>query len=120
MKQVLVVDDEPVIRDVIQDILHDEGFDVLVATGGRGMLELLKSERPAMILLDIMMPDGDGRGAFEQMRSMPHICHIPVVMMSAGVIGTSRSPLTLRFLAKPFDLDHLLEVVIGTIGTAAE
>lgn len=51
---------------------------------------------------------------------MPHICHIPVVMMSAGVIGTSRSPLTLRFLAKPFDLDHLLEVVIGTIGTAAE
>lgn len=60
MKQVLVVDDEPVIRDVIQDILHDEGFDVLVATGGRGMLELLKSERLAMILLDIMMPGGDG------------------------------------------------------------
>lgn len=120
MKQVLVVDDEPVIRDVIPDSLHDEGFDVLVATGGRGMLELLKSERLAMILLNIMMPGGDGRDAFEQIRSMSHICHIPVVMMSAGVIGTSRSRLTLRFLAKPFDLDRLLEVVIGTIGTAAE
>jgi CheY-like chemotaxis protein len=84
------------------------------------MLELLKSERPAMILLDIMMPDGDGRDAFEQMRLMPHICHIPVVMMSAGVFDTSRGPFTLRFLAKTFDLDHLPEVAIGTIGTAAE
>ena len=119
MKRVLVVDDEPAIRAVLEDILRDQGFDVIVASSGRQMLELLESERPALILLDVMMPDGDGRDAFRAMQSRPDLRAIPVVMMSAAVVAQGLSRSIAGYLAKPFDLDHLLEIVNRLIGSAS-
>jgi two-component system response regulator VicR len=116
VKRVLVVDDEPVIRHVIEDILRDEGYEVLVASGGTRMLEVLQTVVPDLVLLDVMMPEGDGREAIRQMQSQTHLRHIPVVMMSAGHAASQLDTPHHAFLPKPFDIDQLLGTVAQIIG----
>ena len=116
MKTVLVVDDEPAIREVVADILRDHGFGVVLAWSGRRMLEILESDRADLVLLDMMMPDVDGPGAFREMQARPHLRGISVVLMSAALGPGELDGEIAGFLSKPFDLDRLLEVVIGAIG----
>lgn len=118
MKQVLVVDDEPLIRQVIGEILQDEGYGVLLASGGHSMLKVLETERPDLILLDVMMPDGDGREALKAMQSEARLRDIPVVIVSTGVAHQRIKEFTVSFLAKPFDLEQLLDIVTNAIGPA--
>jgi len=113
---VLVVDDEPAIREVVADILRDHGFDTVLAWSGRRMLEILESVRPSLILLDMMMPDVDGPGALRRIKDRPDLREIPVVLMSAAMGPGELDREIAGFLSKPFDLDHLLETVIGAIG----
>lgn len=113
---ILVVDDEPAIRDLIVAVLEDEGY---LATGvGSGLraLEIIKQERPAMVLMDIMMPDMDGREALRRIRQIPELARIPVVMMSAAYAAGHLHDENTPFLPKPFDLDHLLQTVAQVIG----
>ena len=117
MKQILVVDDEPLIREVIADILRDEGYSVLLDSGGRRMLQMLEVELPDLILLDVMMPDGNGRDALKRMRAEPRLRSIPVVLITTGVGGHPEVGGAESILEKPFDLDQLLRVVINTIGS---
>lgn len=116
MKTVLVVDDEPAIRDVVADILRDYGFDVVLAWSGRRMLELLEAIRPSLVILDVMMPDVDGLGALRAMRERPGLQDIPVIMMSAALGAGDLNEEVTWFLPKPFDLDRLLEVVVDAVG----
>ncbi len=116
MKQILVVDDEQLIREVIADILKDEGYDVLLASGGRKMIGLLETERPDMVLLDVMMSDGNGREALQHMRSNPELKHIPVIVITTGIGGYPAVDGATEVLEKPFDLDQLLTAVVKTIG----
>ena len=119
MRPVLVVDDEPAIREVVADILRDDGFDTVLAWSGRRMLEILESVRPSLILLDMMMPDVDGLDALRTIKARPDLRDIPVVMMSAAMGPGELGHDIAGFLPKPFDLDRLLEVVIGAIGPPA-
>ncbi len=116
MKTVLVVDDEPAIREVMADVFRDHGFGVALAWNGRSMLEILESDRPDLVILDMMMPDVDGPGAFRAMQARPHLRGIPVVMMSAAQGPGGLENEIAGFLPKPFDLDHLMDIVIGAIG----
>ena len=116
MKLVLVVDDEPSVRMVVHDILHEEGYRVILAPHGRAMLELAAQERPDLVLMDVMMPEGDGREAYRAMRARPDLSDVPVVMMSAAVHPSGLDPSIAGFVHKPFDLAHLLKVVGNLIG----
>lgn len=116
MKRILVVDDEPLIREVIGDVLREEGYGVLFASGGKSMLRLLESERPDLVLLDVMMPDGDGNEAFESMQAKADLRDIPVVVVSTGVGRQRLGDHSVPFLIKPIDLDHLLQVISDAIG----
>ena len=119
MTRILVVDDEPTIRQVIAEILQDEGFEVVTAVCGQQMLEHLGSFQPALILLDMMMPGLSGLAALEQLRVQPKLSDIPVVLMSAGMWEPqSREPLQ-AFLSKPFEIFELLNVVNRMTGPAA-
>jgi CheY-like chemotaxis protein len=120
MKRVLVVDDELSIRQVIGDILRDEGYQVLFAGTGRSALTLLATERPDLVLLDVMMPDGDGHAVLEAMQSQSQLRDIPVIIVSTGIARPPLNEVTVGFLDKPFDLGRLLEAVIGAIGPAFE
>ena len=111
MKTILVVDDEPAIRAVVRDALHDEGYAVLEAPHGRALLALLERERPDLVLMDVMMPGGDGREAFRAMRTLANGNGLPVIMMSGGVKPHDLDPEITAFLRKPVDLEDLLALV---------
>jgi CheY-like chemotaxis protein len=114
-KTVLVVD-EPVLRTIVREILHEEGYAVIEAPDGRVMLEIMARQRPDLVLMDVMMPGVDGREAYRQLRSRPEHSDIPVVMMSAAVPAHGLDPSIAGFMAKPFDLTQLVELVVRLIG----
>ncbi len=116
MKTVLVVDDEPVLRTIVREILHEEGYAVIEAADGGAVLEIMARERPDLVLMDVMMPGVDGREAYRQLRSHPEHRDIPVVMMSAAVKPHGLGPSIAGFVAKPFDITDLVELVVRLIG----
>lgn len=116
MTTVLVVDDEPVLRAVVREVLMEDGYGVIEAADGRAMLELLEQERPDLVLMDVMMPGLDGREADQALRVRPHLPAVPVVMMSAAVHPSGLDPTIAAFLPKPFALDQQLSTVVRLIG----
>ena len=120
MKTVLVVDDEPVLRFLMREILQDEGYAVIDAADGKTMLELLQGVQPDLVLMDVMMPGVDGREAYQALRSRADVPDLPVVMMSAAVQPGQLDPSIAAFLRKPFDLTELVELVAHLIGPPHE
>lgn len=120
MKTVLVVDDEPVLRVLMREILQDEGYAVVDASDGQSMLELLQGVHPDLVLMDVMMPGVDGREAYQALRSRTDMPDLPVVMMSAAVHPGKLDPSITAFLRKPFDLTELVELVAHLIGPPHE
>ncbi len=110
-KKILVVDDEPTIRDVVVALLEDEGYAVVAAPTGLRALELLPLERPDLVIMDVMMPGLDGREVFRRMRESRNGHAPPVVMMSAAVGRDLLDPTVAAYLPKPFDLTDLLETI---------
>jgi CheY-like chemotaxis protein len=114
-RPILVVDDDADIRSTIVDILGDAGYTVQAAANGREALDLLKtSPLPALILLDLMMPELDGWGFMAALQQeLPELATIPVVIFSAhGDAGVAASSLeVVGFVKKPIRLDELLAAV---------
>jgi CheY-like chemotaxis protein len=111
MTYILIVDDEPHIRDLIAEILRDEGFDVATAMSGQQLLERVEISQPALVLLDVMMPGMSGIEALAALKARAHLANVPVVLMSAGIQYSQIEIATAGFLPKPFDLGELLSVV---------
>lgn len=110
--QVLVIDDEPDIRELLHVALSDEGYDVVVAANGAAALRALERARPDLILLDMRMPVMDGWEFAKRYRAHPDP-HAPIVVMTAAYDAMLRC---LEIdgdgcLAKPFGLDEMLAVV---------
>jgi CheY-like chemotaxis protein len=116
MKTVLVVDDEPALRAVVRAVLRDEGYAVLEAQHGRAMLELLERDHADLVLMDVMMPGGDGRDAYRELRAREDLPDVPVVVMSAAVRPHALDTSIAAFVRKPFDLEHLVTLVAKLIG----
>jgi len=111
---VLVVDDDPDILDAICDILDAEGYRVSRARHGQEALEQVDSERPDVILLDLMMPVMDGVAFSHALRQRPAVSDVPIVVISAdGNPQRAAAVGAAGYLAKPFDIDALLAHVAG-------
>ncbi|GEL70365.1 response regulator [Myxococcus virescens] len=111
MKRLLIVDDELAIVEALQDILSVEGYDVDTAFNGAEGLHRMADAKPDLVLLDLMMPVMDGREMLRRMREDDGLRGIPVVVMSAGRISDEERRSSARFLAKPFELDVLLDTI---------
>ncbi len=113
MLRILIVEDEPSIRDLLDDFLNGEGFDTLLATDGREGLEIATSEHPDVILLDVMLPVMDGVEAARQLKKDERTHDIPIVVMSANLTVLRRPDLLPvdTVIRKPFDLDELLALI---------
>ena len=111
MITILVVDDEPLIRELVAMLLEDEGYTVVTADDGRAALEVVQQEAPALVLMDVMMPRMDGRAAFRAMREHAHGNGLPVILMSAMAEPADLDPEITAFLRKPLDLDQMLALV---------
>ncbi|HEV7214393.1 MAG TPA: response regulator transcription factor [Chloroflexota bacterium] len=109
---VLVVDDDDGIRDALQALLEDEGYDVRSAGNGIEALAVCGEGLPALIVLDLMMPKMDGATFMLALRR-GHSAIPPVLVLSAS----QRAPQQVQemgaeaYMAKPYDLDELLSIV---------
>jgi CheY-like chemotaxis protein len=113
--RVLVVDDDEVIRQLITLNLELEGFEVHEASDGADALRKVVEIDPAVITLDVMMPNLDGWDAAARLRSDPATAHVKVVLLSAraqeaDVRRGTRLGVD-AYLTKPFDPDDLVELV---------
>ena len=110
---ILVVDDDPDVRESLTDILVDEGYRVTGARNGREALEVLRGHtRPSLILLDMMMPEMDGWSFRLEQQKIPELAGIPVVILSAhGNVRDAALALgAADYLRKPLRIDTLLEI----------
>src|SRR3990172_663296 len=109
--RILVADDEPLVLQIIQDILEALPATVLTARDGEEALSLAKAERPDLILLDVMMPKLDGFGVAEALKGDASTAAIPLIFISA--LGASRDKVrglnlgAEDYLAKPIDPEQL-------------
>ena len=90
MRTILVVDDEPGIVQIARDYLDRAGFHVLTAGDGPTALRLARSERPALLVLDLMLPGMDGLDVTRQLRLDPTTRRLPVIMLTALVEEADR------------------------------
>jgi two-component system alkaline phosphatase synthesis response regulator PhoP len=91
-KRILVVDDDPDLVEAISMILKSKHYEVIVAYGGIEGLEKTKTEKPDLIVLDVMMPDKDGYTVCKELKADSVLCEIPVLLLTAVVshISTTR------------------------------
>jgi CheY-like chemotaxis protein len=116
MPQILVVEDDNDIRGLVSEVLRDDGYDVREATNGCEALNQVRTERPDLIVLDLMMPVMDGWTFVEECRTHTDCRDVPIVVTSAShdlprTAEKLRSYGVRTCLAKPFDVDGLLALV---------
>lgn len=118
---ILVVDDDPDIRELIAQTLDDEGYHVIALGDGQRAIDVACHNPPALILLDLMMPKISGWEVMRMLRSQPETQQIPVVLISASrdldaaieQLGANAR------ISKPFDLDQLIDTVRSYAGEPA-
>lgn len=113
--RVLAVDDDPVIRQLLEINLELEGYEVRLASDGVEAVEAAREFRPDLILLDVMMPRMDGWQACATIREDADLAEIPVVFLSARAqdadVEKGNALGAAAYLTKPFDPGDLLDLV---------
>jgi DNA-binding response OmpR family regulator len=122
--RVLLVDDDALLITALARAAAEAGLSTSIALDAPQALELCKSERPDLVLLDINMPSGDGRDILKTLKQNPDTAKIPVAIHSARSSHHDRI-LTLElgaedYFEKPFDLTLLFRRVISTIEKAGQ
>lgn len=122
LSKVLIADDEPTIRQLLETNLFLEGFTALAASDGREALEKIFSEHPEVVLLDLMMPGMDGWQVLDELRAAAWKPR--VIVLSAKAADSSKLKGWLKgcddYVTKPFDLDDLLGRIHDVQASSAE
>ena len=109
---ILIIDDDPAVRELLQKLLETEGYTVLSAENGDDGIEIARKEKPDAITLDVVMPGKDGWQVLSELKSDPDTETIPVVMVS--IMAKNEQGLALGvedFLVKPIDHNRLSKVM---------
>ncbi len=80
-KKILIVDDSPTGRKAVSAVLRN--YDTIIASDGKQALEKAKSEKPDLVVLDVIMPNMDGFQACRKMKKSPELKHIPVILLTS-------------------------------------
>jgi signal transduction histidine kinase/FixJ family two-component response regulator len=109
---ILVIDDDPSVRDLMSRCLGKVGFNVVAACNGEEGLRLAKQVNPLVITLDVIMPDGDGWSILNKLKADPQLANIPVIMVT--VVDNEAMGFDLgaaNYLIKPVDRDRLAVLI---------
>jgi len=121
-RKIVCIEDEREMIDLVKLILSRHGFEVIGANGGRAGLEAIRTHKPDLVLLDLMMPDMDGWEVYQQMKADDAIKETPVVVVTAKaqsidkVLGLHIAKVD-DYITKPFGPEELrasIERVLGS------
>ncbi|GAP14722.1 response regulators consisting of a CheY-like receiver domain and a winged-helix DNA-binding domain [Longilinea arvoryzae] len=116
IRSIVYIEDDPEMIDLVSLIVSKRGFQVKGAHGGRYGLNLVKKEKPTLILLDLMMPDMDGWDVYQQLKSEEETKDIPVIIITARAQSIDRV-LGLHiarvddYISKPFRPQELIDSI---------
>lgn len=115
MSRVLIIEDQPAIVMILEELLTDEGYEVLKAYDGLSGFEKLKvCAAPDIVIVDLNMPGMDGRSVIKAMRSDENLKGIPVILITGSAYNSDEFPPEGSYqavLQKPFDLTDVLKNV---------
>jgi DNA-binding response OmpR family regulator len=121
--EVLVVDDDDDLRHLLVERLQADGLRARGAADGGEALALIAARRPALVLLDLLMPEVDGWEVLRRLRADPATAELPVVVLSArdgaAAQAAGEDLHVVDFVGKPFDLGSLLEEIENVLEAAA-
>ncbi|MBP8975073.1 MAG: response regulator [Anaerolineae bacterium] len=121
--RILCIEDDPEMIELVRLILARHGYEVIGAAGGETGLETIEREKPALVLLDLMMPEMDGWEVFQRMRADERMRDIPVIVVTAKaqsidkVLGLHIAKVN-DYITKPFGPSELLSSVIRVLQEA--
>lgn len=120
-KTILIVDDEENIREVVSAILEPEGYKIITASDGADCLEKLKTLKPDLILLDMMMPGMSGREVCEKIRANPKTKGLKVAFLTVARFSESgkeelKKLGIIDYITKPFENADLIKRIKKVVG----
>ena len=124
-KKIMIVDDEESILTLVKNILDTQDFDVITAKDGNECLNILKKEKPDLILIDIMMPEMNGIELAEKIKSSPDNKSIKIVFLTVVDSKEVKSNMIKKrldkidfddYITKPFDNQDLVDRVKKIVG----
>jgi CheY-like chemotaxis protein len=118
-KTILVVEDDPTLRDTLREALEGHGYRVETAeNGGVALEKIRRGSSPALVLLDLMMPEVDGWDFLARRRVDPGFPAIPIVVLSAYLTGPERDSAlpASGFVRKPIEMQELLAEIERHLG----
>ena len=123
-KKILVVDDELDMRIFVSTLLETSGYKPLTAVDGKEGMAVARREKPAVVILDVMMPNESGIGMYRELKNDPDLKDVPVIMVSALFKKTffhsqkvldeykgEKVPKPSAYIEKPPEPDELLEAI---------
>jgi len=115
-KRILIVDDEPAIGNFLRIKLRLSGYDVITTTSGAEAVEIVRTQEPDVILLDVLMPDVTGMDVLERIRAFSKV---PVIIFTGrseiAQIATKLG--AIDYISKPFDPDVIVEKIRSVLST---
>ena len=110
--KILVVDDSSSNVLLIQNFLESEGYEVITSDNGKTALKMISSQKPDVVLLDLMMPEVSGLDVIKSIKSSEATKHIPIIFISASKSKKAAEEVLAKgaaaFLHKPIDFDAIL------------
>lgn len=118
-EKLLVVEDNPVNRRLVEFLLRSQGYQVFEAATAREAFELLRTERIDLILMDVQLPGLDGLEATKGLKADPHTSHIPIVAVTSYAMKGDREKALaagcVGYITKPIDKAILLQEVANLL-----
>jgi len=114
--KILIVDDDPPIRELVRMVLTDAGYSVILASDGVEAVEMFERENPHLVLLDILMPRRNGIDACKKIRELqPNTEHTPILMFTVSSSDENRRRASEAgcdgYIIKPFDPEELVKEI---------
>ncbi|HSO67781.1 MAG TPA: response regulator [Desulfatirhabdiaceae bacterium] len=114
-KKIMVVDDDPVIVKYLTTLFQDNGYDTCSASDGLQAMDLIQTEVPDLITLDLEMPQEWGSRFYRKLSKDSNLKKIPIIVIT-GLAGQHAVRDAVAYIHKPFDRDKLMGIVKQTIG----
>lgn len=115
-KKILIIDDDQDIRSYLSELFGDNGYETVMAEDGSVAMDVVESEKPDLITLDLEMPGEWGPRFYRKLSQNEALKRTPVIVISGLQANKYAIPKAIATLTKPFDAEELIKIVKETIG----